>query len=157
MKTIDLGALKLSLSESNHNVTVDSELGGMLLSDQTMEAVSGIIKENFAIVKSHYNAMIATQVRHKFQESDIDHVSVLILLDRLYIYNSWRKMYKKQENINLRFRVGDFEHPETHDLIFSYFKEKYPQDWEEKCAVLVGMTLGDLRAYYTHRELDYNK
>ena len=30
-------------------------------------------------------------------------------------------------------------------------------DWEEKCAILLGMTLDDLKVYYKTREAYYNK
>lgn len=66
-------------------------------------------------------------------------------------------MYKKQENKDLKFNEKDFSNPSTHDIVFNYFKTKYPNDWKEKCAVLLGMGLSELNAYYKTRESFYNK
>ncbi len=73
------------------------------------------------------------------------------------MYNSWRSMYKKQENKDLRFNEKDFNNPSTHDMLFHYFKTKYPNDWEEKCAILIGKELTEMKTYYKTREEFYNK
>jgi hypothetical protein len=66
-------------------------------------------------------------------------------------------MYAKQENRDLRFIEKDFSNPSTHDIVFNYFKTKYLINWEEKCAVLLGMEVPELKAYYKTREDFYNK
>jgi len=75
----------------------------------------------------------------------------------LYMYNSWRYLYKGQENKDLRFDSKDFNAPATLDLIFQYFRTKYPSNWEERCSLLLGLELSALRAYYSNRKYFYNK
>jgi hypothetical protein len=66
-------------------------------------------------------------------------------------------MYKKHENIDLRFNSKDFDNPSTHDIIFNYLKPRYPKDWEEKCSALLGMSIDQLRTYYINRGTFYNR
>ncbi len=51
----------------------------------------------------------------------------------------------------------DFDNPSTHDIIFAYFKARYPDEWEEKCSLLLSMKLEELRFYYDNRKDFYNK
>lgn len=59
--------------------------------------------------------------------------------------------------MDLTFKAKDFDNPSTHDIIFNYFKTKYPNKWEEKCSILIGMSIDQLRAYNKTREAFYNR
>jgi hypothetical protein len=144
------------LSEEGDNIRVKSDKNDVLFLNQDIDTLYNLIKHNFNIVNSHYKLMIdATTVL--FHAEDINEVSISIVLYYLYMYNSWRSMYKKQENKDLRFYEKDFTHPSTHDIIFTYLKSKYPKNWEEKSSVLIGVGLDDLRIYYKRRQDFYNK
>ncbi|HEX8576641.1 MAG TPA: hypothetical protein VF677_10155 [Flavobacterium sp.] len=156
MKKIEIENITLSLSDEGGNVRVKSDNENVILSNQNINTISELIKYNFKVVNNHYKLMV-DKAKEKFDFKDISWVSVAIVLYYLYMYNSWRSMYKKQDNRDLRFIEKDFSHPSTHDIIFNYFKTKYPGDWEEKCSILLGMSVEQFRAYYKTREAFYNK
>lgn len=144
------------LSEEGDNIRVKSDKNNVLFFNQEIDTLYNLIEHNFNIVNSHYKLMIdATKVM--FHPEDINEISISIVLYYLYMYNSWRSMYKKQENKDLRFYEKDFTNPSTHDIIFNYLKSKYPKNWEEKSALLIGVELNDLRIYYKRRQDFYNK
>lgn len=154
MKEIKIENITLSLSSEDDKVRVTSKKEDVILSNQNIDIVSELIKRNFDIVYNHYKMMGENK---EFDFNDIAIISISIVLHYLYMYNSWRSMYKNQENRNLRFSEKDFNNPSTHDIMFNYFKTKYPIDWEERCSILLGMKSGELKAYYKTREDFYNK
>lgn len=156
MKEIKIESITLSLSSEGGNVRVKSNKEDIILTNQIVDNVSELIKHNFNVVNNHYKVMVE-KAKEEFDYSDITLISIAIVLHYLYLYNSWRSMYKKQENRDLKFNEKDFSHPFTHDILFNYFKTKYPNDWEDKCAILLGMELSELKAYYKTREDYYNK
>jgi hypothetical protein len=156
MKEIKIENITLSLSNEGGNVRVKSDKENVILPNQNIDTVAELIEHNFNVVVSHYKLMI-DKGKKEFDFSDINFVGISIVLYYLYMYNSWRSMYKKQENRDLKFIEKDFSHPSTHDIVFNYFKTKYPSDWEEKCTVLLGMEVAELKAYYKTREESYNK
>ena len=157
MEQVRLENIILNLSNENDGVRVKSENENIILSNQAIRNISNIIVNNFKVIKSYYESKIPVDLTYAFNLFDIHHISVSILLNYLYMYNSWRKMYKKHENIDLRFNTKDFDHPSTHDIILNYYKAKYPREWEDKCSILLGMDLDQLRAYYKNREAFYNR
>lgn len=156
MKEIKIENITLSLSNEGGNVRVKSNKKDIILSNQIIDTVSELIRHNFNVVNRHYRIMVE-KATAEFDYSDVTLISIAITLHYLYLYNSWRSMYKNQENRDLKFNEKDFSHPFTHDILFNYFKTKYPNDWEDKCAVLLGMELSKLKAYYKTREDYYNK
>ncbi len=156
MKEIKIENITLGLLGEGANVRVKSNKENLILSNQNIDSVAELIQYNFDVVVNHYKLMIDRE-KKEFDLKDINFISISIVLHYLYMYNSWRVMYKKQENKDLRFNEKDFSNPSTHDIVFNYFKTKYPNDWEEKCAVLLGMELNELNAYYKTRESFYNK
>lgn len=156
MKEIKIENITLSLSDESGSIRVKSNGENIILTNQNIDAVSALIIHNFNIISNYYKSVI-TKENGKFDLGEINHVSITIVLYYLYMYNSWKSLYKKQENKDLRFNDKDFVNPSTYDIIFKYFKKRYPNDWEEKCAVLLGMELSELKAYYKTREEFYNK
>jgi hypothetical protein len=153
---IKIENISLNILSESDNVRVRSDKEDVLLINQNVNTISDLIKHNFSKVYNHYKLMVEKAGR-QFDFADITYVSIAIVLQYLYMYNLWRNTYKKQENRDLRFDQRDFNHPSTHDIVFNYFKPKYSLDWEEKCAILLGMGLSELKAYYKTREDFYNK
>lgn len=156
MKEIELENVSLTLFSEGNNVIVRFGSEQVLFSNQTVASVSELLSRNFGIVVSHFKS-VADRTEDMFDPRDIALVSTSILLHYLCMYNSWRSMYKRQENRDLRFQGKDFFQPATHDILFHYFKTKYPSDWEEKCSVLLGMDIDQLPTDYKNREAFYNK
>ncbi|MEO0038649.1 MAG: hypothetical protein RIQ59_1860 [Bacteroidota bacterium] len=156
IKEIKIDNITLSLLSEVVNVRVKSDTENIILPNQSIDAVADLIRHNFIIVVNHYKLMIDKE-KKKFDIRDINTFSISIVLYYLYMYNSWRTMYKKQENRNLKFNEKDFNHPSTHDIVLNYFKTKYPSDWVEKCTVLLGMEEAELIVYHKTREDFYKK
>lgn len=156
MKEIKIENITLSLSIEGDSVRVKSDKEDIILCNQNINSVSEIIKHNFNEVRNHFKIMI-DKPEESFDFEDVYRVSIEIVLYYFYIYNAWRSIYKKQENKDLTFNEKDFNNSATHDMVFNYFKTKSPNDWEEKCAILLGMELDELKAYYKTREAFYNK
>ena len=155
-REIKIETITVILSEEGDNIRVKLDKNDMIFFNQEIDALCNLIRHNFNIVNNHFKLMIdATKV--VFYPEDISEISIAIVLYYLYMYNSWRRMYKKQEDKDLRFYEKDFTNPSTHDIIFSYLKSKHPKDWEEKSALLIGVELDDLRTYYKGRQDFYNK
>lgn len=156
MKEIKLENIVLTLSDESGNIRVLSKYNNVILNNQSIENVSELIKYNFDIVNEHYKFMIR-DVSIKFNITDVNALSLKIVLHYLYMYNSWKTMYKKQGNRDLKFDNKDLNNTSTHDLIFEYYKNSYPEDWEEKCSILLGIGLEELKAYYKNRQSFYWK
>jgi hypothetical protein len=157
MNQLKLKNISLALTEEDSNVRVKSSGQNVLLTSQNIENVIQIIGENFKIVDSFYLKRIGDNLQTIFELDDVHNFSVSIVLNYLYMYNLWRLKYKAKKYQDLRFKEADFSHPYTHDIIFSYFTTKYPDDWEIKCSVLMAMELNDLKKYYERRLQYYNK
>ena len=156
MTEIKIGGITLKLSNEGNNVRVKSDKENIILMNQSIDTVSEIIRHNFDIVSNHYKLIIG-EAKDIFDTEDLNRVSIAIVLYYLYMYNSWRSMYKEHQHKDLKFDEKDFESPSTHDTVFHYFKAKYPNKWEEKCAAFLGMELDKLKAYYKTREYYYNR
>lgn len=157
MKQLTLKNITLALSKEDDNIRVKSPDKNVLLLSQNIKNVIPIIESNFSVVDSFYLKRIADNPAATFDPDDIHRVSVSIVLDYLYMYNLWRLQYQRKKYQDLSFKQEDFDHPSTNDTIFSYFKYKYPDDWEIKCCVLMGRELDDLKRYYERRVQYYNK
>jgi hypothetical protein len=136
--TEENGAIRLT-ADTNNNV---------ILSNQSMAFVENIVKENFQVVKSHYQKKSGDSVDNR----DLNNISLKIVLQYLYMYNMWRRLYEKEKDRDLKFVSDDFEHPATHDMIIGYFKNKYPGNYSVQCAVLLGMSTDRFKKYEEERE-----
>jgi hypothetical protein len=61
-------------------------------------------------------------------------------------------MYKRETNRDLTFIQKDFEHPYTSDTIVDYFKNRYPDNYVNKCEVMLNMTTEQVRKYVIRKE-----
>lgn len=157
MEEIKLEDITLNIMKEDDGVRVTSEDESILLSDESVRNIISIITSNFVTVKTYYQSRIPDDRKNEFHTSDVNRISVSILLHYLYVYNSWRRRYKKQGKIDLLFNDEDFDQPSTHDIIFNYFRKKYPDDWEGKCGMLLDLKLDDLQDYFKNRQAFYNK
>ena len=153
MKQCKIENLTFALSEEGPNIRVISDNSNLLLVNQNIDNVFSLINDNFKIVSSHYQLM-TSGATIGFEESDLFVISFEIVMFYLNLYNAWRNYYKKLQNKDLKFNVKDFGHPHTYDIIIDYYKKKYPDDWELRCAILIGKNLVEIKAYYKYR-LDY--
>lgn len=156
MKNVNIENLTVNLVAEEAGVRIKSDVGNILLVNQDIDNVVELIRSNFKIVEKHYEQLV-NRTDEIINMLDIYYVSLSIVLHYLYLYNFWRTNYKKQENRNLKFKEEDFNHPSTHDIIFHYFRLKYPTSWKVQSAVLLGIGLDEVERYYKEREEFYNK
>ncbi|GEP90848.1 hypothetical protein SAMN05660909_00784 [Chitinophaga terrae (ex Kim and Jung 2007)] len=155
-KEMELGTLKFKLSEEGNNIRINFPGGEAILENQRIGKVSELLGHNFRVVKEHYLSMIQNEIEN-FDLADIDKISLEIVIYYLYMYNSWKNHYEKEKDRDLKFDPRDLNNPPAADAIFRYYKKKYPKQWKNKSAVLLGMTLKELDEYYRGRERYYNK
>lgn len=156
MKELKLDNVIINLFAEGDTVKVKSDNENVILSNQTIENVSKLIQDNFKTARDHYNRKVNENIVI-LDLKDLDHLIFAIVIYYLYMYNSWRVMYKKQENRDLALKEDDLDNPSTHDIIFNHYKTKYPDDWDIRCSLLLGIELEELRLYYDNRKDFYNK
>ena len=154
---LKLENIDMTLSNENGNVRAKSTNDNVILINQSVDNIADIIKLNFDIVNGFYKSRIANKTAEGFELSDINQVSITIVLHYLYMYNSWKNTYENKANQDLRFNEKDFSNPSTSDIIMSFYRKKYPNDWETKSSILLGITTEELQRYYGERQKFYNK
>ncbi|HWZ04672.1 MAG TPA: hypothetical protein VNX40_13740 [Mucilaginibacter sp.] len=157
MKELILENINLTLSKESGGVRVKSNTDNVILINQSVDNIANIIKLNFNVVNGFYNSRIANKPIETVELADINQISITIVLRYLYMYNSWRTIYKNKANQDLRFDTEDFGNPSTSDIIFSFYRKKYPNNWETPSSILLGITREELKKYYNEREKFYNK
>ncbi len=154
-KEIHLNNIKLILSNDYESVNLLFDNDTILFVNQNTENLIYLIESNFNIVNSHYKHLV-TNYADEFIPEELDYLSCKIVLFYLYLYNSWKNTYRKQNNRNLGFKKEDFNNPSTFDIIFKYYSLKYPDNWIDKCSKLLDINKEELYRIYKERVNFYN-
>ena len=145
---------KVDIRKEGDSVRLSTlENQNVLLPNQTIANLKELLLSNYKIVKDYYHPSAAKAVPIE----DLNDISLIIAIRRLYIYNMWRIWYKNQENRDLTFRSEDFEHPDLSDIILLYLRKKYPADYSHKCEILFDMTKSEFQEYEKNRNSFFNK
>jgi hypothetical protein len=118
------------------------------LHNQTIEETLKIIEKNYITVKNYYQL----KVGNKISEIDLEKVSLGIVISYFQMYNLWRLSYKREKNRDLTFIKKDFEHPYTNHRILEYFKKAYPDNYSEKCEIMMDLTKEEFREFEIYKE-----
>jgi hypothetical protein len=143
-----LDGITIELIQENRDVRLTAKDNIVLLPNQTIDSTKSIVIDNFHIVKSYYESQAGNAV----DKDDLSIISLKIVLYYLSMYNLWRRMYKDQRNRDLKFLSKDFENSSTHDEIIWYFKNKYPDNYSDKCRRLLGMSMEEFKKYEKRRQ-----
>ncbi len=146
---IDDTEIELARENKGIRLTTHND-DNIILPNQTMDSVENIVKENFQIVKSYYQAKSGVSV--SVDKHDISVVSLKIVLYYLYMYNMWRRIYEHHKDRDLEFLAEDFENPSTRDTIIWYFKKKYPENYSTKCELMLSMSADEFKSYEKKRQ-----
>ena len=147
--------IQIELSKEDRGIRLTTQNNdNVILLNQTVPSVEKIVKENFEFVKAYYQAQpgVVTFI----DERDLSSISLKIVLRYLYMYNAWRTVYKEHENRDLMFLAKDFESPSTGDLIISYFRNEYPDNYSAKCELMLAMSSDEFEAYEKMRQEFHN-
>ncbi|MHB0987801.1 MAG: hypothetical protein ACYC3P_03935 [Bellilinea sp.] len=143
--------IQVELAEENKGIRLTTQNNdNVILQNQTMTSVENIVRENFEIVKSHYQAKLGVAIL--IDERNLGIISLKIVLHYLYIYNMWKKAYKDHKDQDLVFLAEDFESPSTGDMIIWYFKNEYPENYSAKCELMLAMSADEFKAYEKRRQ-----
>jgi len=158
MKKLKLDDITLDLAKEMDDVRVILPTRSVLLREQSIREIVPVIEHNYAQIVSYYRSKLVDDLNSSIDQEDISRVSVSILLYYLSMSNKSRIGRRKfNRDTDLHFQEGDFSLPPTYDIIIRYFRASYPESWEEKCAILLGISVEELKNYYKEREKYYNK
>lgn len=138
----------IELTKEGQAVRLKTSTDNLLLTNQTFEETEDVVKRNFLIVREFYQK----RARGTIKPEDLNRACLKIVFRFLYIHNLWRSEGKRIKNKNLAFLKEDLEHPYSSDVIIEVFKGKYPQDYSDKCEVLLNMTTENFRKHEKNRQ-----
>lgn len=144
-----LDSNEINLKAEKQGLRLTSKAGdNLLLANVSEEETEDMVRKNYACVKEFYSQKASAEI----QATDLEAVSLKIVLHYFYMYQLWRSIYEKEKNRSLAFLSGDFDHPGTADEIISYFKGKYRRNYRAKCAAMLGMNAEEFSRYEKGRE-----
>ena len=157
IKKIKLGTIDMILTTENSDVRVKSNHNNILLANQSVNMIANILQQNFDIVHGFYETKISNKSKQIIGNDDLNQISINILLHYLALYNQWNNSYNRNNKYDLKFHEEDFNNHFTWYRIIYYFQNKYPNDWEDKCRRLIGMTQEEFKDFYIRSENYFNK
>lgn len=144
--------LQIDLIENQYGLHMTAFTDEFPLPGQTLEETKSVITNNFKIVKEKYIKAASNGV----SLDDINEVSLKIVIHYFYLYNTWKSLYEKEKDRDLTFRQEDYTHPNTYDKIIQFFRNKYPKDYVEKCAIILEIPPEILSKYEYDRHEFYS-
>jgi hypothetical protein len=135
--------ITVNLETKSNGIRLITDIENWFIPIQTIKESKKIIELNYKIVKDHFQHKIGQLII----ESDLENVSLNIVLYYFQMYNHWRTMYKRGKNKDLIFLQKDFNHPYTSYRIIYFFKKIYPDNYADKCEIMLGMTSEEFNKY----------
>lgn len=145
--------IEVNLEYENDSLRFRTVNGDYSLQYQTFKETKEIVSGNFEIVRRYYGLKCQGKVPY----ADLNQISIKIVMNYFYMYNMWRRVYKKERNRDLKWLDKDFDNPTTYDIIISYLKKKYPSDYQTACELLLSMSAENFIKYEKNRNDFYNK
>lgn len=143
---------EIELTKEGQAVRLKTSTDNLLLPNQTFEETEDVVKRNFITVKEFYQK----RANGRIKIEDLNKVCLKIVFRFFYMHNMWRSEGKKLKNKRLEFLKEDLEHPYSFDDIIEVFKGKYPQNYPDKCKVLMNMTTDNFKKYEKSRQDFFN-
>ena len=139
--TFTLDDIRVNISDENNGIRLTTKDENWFIPRQTLNETKTIIDKNFKIITEHYLDKAGTVIT----QTDLNKVCLKIVLSYFQMYNHWRTMYKREENRDLTFLNNDFNGTNTIHIVIGYFQNMYPDNYEDKCEVMLGMTNAELK------------
>lgn len=143
-----LDHILIELKDESGGIRLTTQIENWFIPNQTKEELRRISEINYGIVKDHFKNKVGQIV----SENDIENVCFNIVLHYFQMYNHWRSMYKRESKRDLTFLKKDFEHPYTASHIVDYFKKMYPNNYSDKCQLILEMTKEQFEEYALNKE-----
>jgi hypothetical protein len=139
--TFNLDNIRVNISDENNGIMLTTEDENWFIPRQTLAETKTILEKNFKIIKEHFLNKVETVIA----PLDLNNICLKITLSYFQMYNHWRTMYKRETNRDLTFLQKDFDSADTINIVIGYFQNKYPDNYENKCEVMLGMTNAELK------------
>ena len=139
--TFNLDNIKVAISDENNGIRLITEDENWLIPRQTFDETKTIIEKNFKIIREYFLEKVGAAI----SQSDLNNVCLKIALSYFQMYNHWRSMYKREANRDLTFLQNDFDSTGTIHTVIGYFQNMYPENYEDKCEVMLGMSNAKLK------------
>lgn len=147
-RTFNLDHIFINLKMESNGLRLTTEDKNWLVPNQTLEETQSILEENYKIIKDHFQRRTGTLIRN----DDLENVCLNIALHYFQMYNQWRTLYEREAKRDLTFIQEDFDHPGTSSCIVDYFKKTYPDNYADKCEIMLGMTQEQFKDYVFRKE-----
>ena len=144
----NLDHITIRLEKEGNGVRLTTAIENWFIPLQTIEETSQITEINYGIVKDHFKSKTGQII----SATDFENVCFNIVLHYFQMYNHWRTMYKRETKRDLTFIQKDFKHPYTSSHIVDYFKKMYPDNYADKCEVMLEMTPEQFKEYAIRKE-----
>ncbi|MES2778206.1 MAG: hypothetical protein V4722_28780 [Bacteroidota bacterium] len=139
--TFNLDNIKVNISDENNGIRLTTEAENWFVPNQTLNETKTILEKNFKIITEHFLYKVGTAVL----QTDLNNVCLKIALRYFQMYNQWRSMYKTEANRDLTFLQKDFDSIDTIHAVIGYFQNMYPDNYEDTCEVMLGMSNAKLK------------
>jgi hypothetical protein len=144
----NLDHINIELEKEGKGLRLSTDIENWFIPLQTIEETRQIIEKNYCVVKDHFKSRSGVII----SVTDLENVCLNIVLHYFQMYNHWRTMYKREAKRDLTFIHRDFEHPYTSAHIVEYFKKMYPDNYADKCEVMLEMTPEQFKEYAIRKE-----
>jgi hypothetical protein len=151
--TFSIDHIIVRIDNEVNGIRLTTETENLLLQNQTLIETKSVIEKNYKIVKEYFQDKMSDTIT----ETDLENFSLKIVLHFFYMYNLWRTMYQREKNRDLTFLDKDFKHPYTSYHIIDYFKNKYPDNYADKCETILEMTSEQFKEYLISKEQFENR
>lgn len=139
--TFDLDNIKVNIVDENNGIKLTTKDENWFIPKQTLTETKSVLEKNFNIIKEHFLDKAGTAI----SRTDLNNVCLKIALRYFQMYNHWRSMYKREANRDLTFLQKDFDNTDTIHTVIGYFQNTHPDNYEEKCEVMLGMSNSKLK------------
>jgi hypothetical protein len=143
-----IGSINIAVTSDGTGIRLQTDSENILLVDQSFEVIEPIVLQNFDIVRKQYQRNAAALL----SDNELDELAIKIAFSYLALYNTWRTVYPKEKDRDLTFLPKDFDSPMTYDLVTAYIRKKFPKDYREKCAVVIGISVEEYMSYEKARQ-----
>jgi hypothetical protein len=144
----NLDHITVELKEEGNGLRLTTNIENWFIPNQTVQETKKVTEVNYKMVKDHFKNKTGLLI----SDTDLANVCLNIVLHYFQMYNHWRRMYKKEANRDLKFIRKDFAHPYTSSHIVDYFKKMYPENYADKCEVMLDMTPDQFKEYAIRKE-----
>jgi hypothetical protein len=143
-----MDVIDIHVTREAKGIRATSCASNVILPGQTIREAARLIKENYKIVRDHYEQ----RSRGEIEAKDLSSISLKIVFSYLHMYNMWREFYPKEKDRDLRFIQKDFAHPQTYDIIINHFKKRDKTKYAHPCQLLMGMDAQEFEQHERARQ-----